>query len=264
MQPSNPPPPHVSPPGMWGTKLALRILQFIMAIALIGCGGSIVSTGVWDAWAIVMIGPQAVVSAVWSLSEGICILARGGRRGIHPGANVALDLLLWLGFVAGAVLVWIVGIGDYYDYYDYRGRGVQTRAAGLGQAMIGLGSTLTWVLPPLALAPLCRVWQGESSSANSSQQHPSLHDVCYRLRRDPPAQPRELSGGRLRGGYTVSAVSSVSSVLPPKPPVRPERGRHVPADAAPADVPTTEPNWGEGLDATGKEPSGTNDKSRVG
>lgn len=130
---------------MWATKLTFRIIQFVLAIALIGCGGSMLTSGVWEAWAILVVGPQAVVSAIWSLAEGICILARDGRRGIHPGANVALDLLLWLGFVAGSVVLGITGITVIYSYsyLDYLYYDGPTGGTGLGQALLGLAATLT-------------------------------------------------------------------------------------------------------------------------
>jgi hypothetical protein len=96
------------------------------------------------------------------LAEGICILVRGGRRGIHPGANVALDLLLWLGLVAGTVLLWLFGIStaltvsssSYWlddfsrdfgdDGYESVGEEI-LRVAAMGQALIGLAATLTCV-----------------------------------------------------------------------------------------------------------------------
>ncbi len=81
---------------------------------------------------------------------------RGGRRGIHPGANVALDLLLWMGLAAGTVVLWLLGIAavvgsataGYWDSYTYKYTGGNTSSklltvAGMGQALIGLGATLT-------------------------------------------------------------------------------------------------------------------------
>jgi hypothetical protein len=153
---------------MWGSKLALRILQFILALSLIGCAGSTISTATYlryveNGLSLLLNAPQAIVSAVWSLSDGICILARGGRRGIHPGANVALDLLLWMGCIVGVVIVSFFGIPatDYYlDTLDYRidryrlgtsgevTRAKVTAAAAMGQAMVGLGATLAWVMSP--------------------------------------------------------------------------------------------------------------------
>jgi hypothetical protein len=161
MEQAKPPPPHISPKGMWATKLALRVIQFALAIAIIGCVGSILSTGIWSVFTLIVITPQAAVSAIWSLAEGICILARGGRRGIHPGANVALDLLLWLGLVAGTILLWLFGIAtaltvssssywlddfnrDYSSYDGYESVAEEImRVAAMGQALIGLAATLT-------------------------------------------------------------------------------------------------------------------------
>ncbi|KAK4184199.1 hypothetical protein QBC35DRAFT_65653 [Podospora australis] len=118
---SNPPPPHVSPPGIWITKLLFRGVQIIFSIAMLGVMGAIVSVGVWSGFAYVLVAPATVVSICWALAEGICIIARRGRRGIHPGANVALDLLLWLGFVATTVSVWLLLDVTGWYYYDYYG-----------------------------------------------------------------------------------------------------------------------------------------------
>ncbi|KAH6617423.1 hypothetical protein F5144DRAFT_499053 [Chaetomium tenue] len=152
MEHTKPPPPHVSPTGMWASKLTLRVIQFALAIAIIGCVGSILSTGFWSIFVLVVIVPQAAVSVIWSLAEGICILARGGRRGIHPGANVGLDLVLWLGLVVGTIFLWLFGVASelyvgsssyyYGDDYDTAVE-VIGKVAALGQALIGLGATLT-------------------------------------------------------------------------------------------------------------------------
>ncbi|KAK4148484.1 hypothetical protein C8A00DRAFT_19694 [Chaetomidium leptoderma] len=153
-QAAKPPPPHVSPVGMWASKLALRIIQFALAVAVIGCVGSIVSTGIWSLPTLIVIMPQAVVSAIWSLSEGICVIVRGGRRGIHPGANVALDLLLWLGLAGGTVALWLLGIAtilvrdSFYGYGDFNRNYKRAyydygSVAAMGQALVGLAATLT-------------------------------------------------------------------------------------------------------------------------
>ena len=52
-------------------------------------------------------------------------MARRGHRGIHPGAVVAIDLLLWLGYVAGITLFGVMALydlsGSYSSsyYYDF-------------------------------------------------------------------------------------------------------------------------------------------------
>jgi hypothetical protein len=53
------------------------------------------------------------------VAEIICILARRGHRGIHPGAVVALDLILWLGFIATTVLYALFHLGDVFLYDTY-------------------------------------------------------------------------------------------------------------------------------------------------
>lgn len=68
---------------------------------------------------------------------------RAGHRGIHPGANVGLDLILWLAFAATTVINGLVGFGgsDYYDYY--------TDETGLftsGRVVIALGALETLVV----------------------------------------------------------------------------------------------------------------------
>lgn len=65
---------------------------------------------------------QAGACFIWDVAEGICIFARRGHRGIHPGAVVAMDLLLWLAFIVVAVfyaLYYLVGDYYYYDSYYY-------------------------------------------------------------------------------------------------------------------------------------------------
>ncbi|KAL2166319.1 hypothetical protein VTG60DRAFT_2951 [Thermothelomyces hinnuleus] len=58
----SPPPHHVSPKGMWNSKLALRFIQFTLATSLVGCVGSAYSVGFWDGIATVVILPQVAVS----------------------------------------------------------------------------------------------------------------------------------------------------------------------------------------------------------
>ena len=67
---------------------------------------------------------QAALSLIWSFSEIICIAVRGGHRGIHPGACVGLDLIIWLVFLVMVIIYALVGVlfrpyGSSYDYYGY-------------------------------------------------------------------------------------------------------------------------------------------------
>jgi hypothetical protein len=58
------------------------------------------------------------VTFVWSIAELICILARRGHRGIHPGAIVGLDLILWMGYVVTVVMFCYVGAFSYDSWYS--------------------------------------------------------------------------------------------------------------------------------------------------
>jgi hypothetical protein len=43
---------------MWASKLALRIIQFALAVAIIGCVGAILSPGLWTIYPLLVILPQ--------------------------------------------------------------------------------------------------------------------------------------------------------------------------------------------------------------
>jgi hypothetical protein len=49
------------------------------------------------------ISPQLTAVWIWDLAEGICILARNGKRGIHPGAIVGVDLIFWAAWMSAAI-----------------------------------------------------------------------------------------------------------------------------------------------------------------
>lgn len=63
---------------------------------------------------------------IWDVAECICIWKRGGHRGIHPGAVVAVDLFAWLGwgFVNLIVIPYsIIVTSDYYVSNHWNGDG---------------------------------------------------------------------------------------------------------------------------------------------
>jgi len=43
---------------------------------------------------------QVFVSVQWCIAELVCIIKLSGHRGIHPGANVGIDLAIWLVLMA--------------------------------------------------------------------------------------------------------------------------------------------------------------------
>jgi hypothetical protein len=54
-----PPPPHTSPKGMWMSKLTLRIIQFALSVAIIGCVAALIPTGIYEIAILIIITPQA-------------------------------------------------------------------------------------------------------------------------------------------------------------------------------------------------------------
>ncbi|KAK4099347.1 hypothetical protein N658DRAFT_517426 [Parathielavia hyrcaniae] len=126
------PPKYVSPPGTWKTKLGLRAASILFIIVLAGIGGSLATTPRVDTVMIiaVVLAPAIIVTFAWDVAEIVCILKRGGNRGIHPGAVVAIDLFAWLGWGCLLLFLWASGmatrpryvIEDYsgYDGANYR------------------------------------------------------------------------------------------------------------------------------------------------
>src|SRR5436853_2171818 len=62
-------PPHVSPKGMWVSKLCLRILSFIFCIALLGVGGTIASGGTFTIIPLICIAPSVCFSIETGLTK---------------------------------------------------------------------------------------------------------------------------------------------------------------------------------------------------
>ncbi|KAK7226045.1 hypothetical protein V2G26_014048 [Clonostachys chloroleuca] len=146
MAPQQLPPPHVSPKKTWGTKLGFRIASFIFCIVIIGLSAHQAASRYTYSWAyaLAFMVPPAVVSAIWNVAEVICILARRGRRGMHPAAIVSIDLLLWLGYVGLTVTYALVGWFDDYDYYYYSSSSSSSRyysySPGIIQAIVAFGA----------------------------------------------------------------------------------------------------------------------------
>jgi hypothetical protein len=130
-----PRPIHVSPTGIWATKLTLRAISMVFCIVIIGIGASVHSDlnavdYFFDSFTddhnyfypgpLLFLGPSATVAFVWSLAEAICICVRGGHRGIHPGACVGVDLILWLGFAGGSISMALAYTWIFSPYSTYQ------------------------------------------------------------------------------------------------------------------------------------------------
>lgn len=58
---------------------------------------------------------------IWDIAEGITLIVRRrSYKGIHPGACVGVDLVLWLalGALSGAMIP-VASYGDGYNYISY-------------------------------------------------------------------------------------------------------------------------------------------------
>ncbi|KAL2139465.1 hypothetical protein VTI28DRAFT_5132 [Corynascus sepedonium] len=120
------PPKYVSPPTTWRTKLGLRVASMVFLVILCGLGGSLATDSRvdGDTLMIVVLAPAAIVTFIWDVAESICIWKRGGHRGIHPGAIVAIDLIAWLGWAFVDLLLvpyTIVLSSGYYVDQTYGG-----------------------------------------------------------------------------------------------------------------------------------------------
>ncbi|KAK4133963.1 hypothetical protein BT67DRAFT_434565 [Trichocladium antarcticum] len=116
------PPHYISPSGTWRTKLCLRIASMVFLVLVAGLGGSIVSSSRVDVWYIrilVLLVPALVVTFGWDLAESLAIWFRAGRRGMHPGAVVAIDLLAWLGWVIVTFATVPISMNPEYYISDY-------------------------------------------------------------------------------------------------------------------------------------------------
>lgn len=112
-------PPFASQPRMipfdknwyWG-KIVLTAASLIFCIISLGISISISIGPGYGSWNITAywVAPFVIITAIWDIAELITIFACGKRdgaqhrRGIHPGAHVGVDLLIWLAGLFCALL----------------------------------------------------------------------------------------------------------------------------------------------------------------
>ncbi|RYP88808.1 hypothetical protein DL769_000235 [Monosporascus sp. CRB-8-3] len=106
------------------TKIIFHSFSIIFCIVVLGISIALSLNFYPSPFILLRTIPQAGVALCWSVAELITICARTGQRGIHPGAHVALHLLLWLGFCAslglnGLSLASMLIYSEYSEYYDY-------------------------------------------------------------------------------------------------------------------------------------------------
>ncbi|KAK8062501.1 hypothetical protein PG997_014598 [Apiospora hydei] len=109
--------PAVSRP--WhNAKIVLLSMSVVFSIVVIGISIALAVNPTVLSLQVVWVAPEAAVAIIWSVAEFVTLCARKNQRGIHPGAHVALHLLLWLAFVVAAGLTaYVVALNVEYDYY---------------------------------------------------------------------------------------------------------------------------------------------------
>ncbi|KAF2149163.1 hypothetical protein K461DRAFT_281517 [Myriangium duriaei CBS 260.36] len=125
----------------WSWKIAFRVILIVVGLIGIGCAASIVAgarTGsnyVLDyedaddfniTWTLITFS----VTIIWSAICILVLLLRRPPAPVHPGAQVGIDLVLWLAYVATALWATVAvinamswgtdgWIGDYSSYGHY-------------------------------------------------------------------------------------------------------------------------------------------------
>lgn len=119
----------VSSRGWTLAKLGLGGLGIIFGLVNVGLGAGIVEAqrpypadyGYFDA---ALALPPAVFSVIWNAAEIVVFVLRArdphGQRGIHPGANVGVHLIIWtVGAAAGGLIADNYAFDSLFDYWWY-------------------------------------------------------------------------------------------------------------------------------------------------
>ncbi|KAK4165477.1 hypothetical protein QBC43DRAFT_186142, partial [Cladorrhinum sp. PSN259] len=93
-----------SPGGIWISRLAVRTLQLISSIVMISLTANMLSNGLISMTTLAIAGSSAGPGIICTFIDALCIVCRKGHRSIHPGVNVALDLVLFLSFIG--TIIW--------------------------------------------------------------------------------------------------------------------------------------------------------------
>ncbi|KAI1327474.1 hypothetical protein F5Y16DRAFT_191007 [Xylariaceae sp. FL0255] len=106
--------------GWIGTRIALTAISIVLAIIILGLTAALTASE-WASFVALYGFVIAAVSIIWNSAELItyCVRVRKQtRRGIHPGAHVALHLVFWLvGILAIIFTVFILlSTADYTSY----------------------------------------------------------------------------------------------------------------------------------------------------
>ncbi|KAL2756390.1 hypothetical protein ACRALDRAFT_1081731 [Sodiomyces alcalophilus JCM 7366] len=116
------------------TKIVFRSFDLVFSIVVLGLAIYVI-LDMDDGLTMALCSPPAIAAIIWEVAEFITLCARGGRVGIHPGAHVALHLLIWL--------VWAISLGfEATSLYFYGIWGDYDDDLGALGAVVAFGSLL--------------------------------------------------------------------------------------------------------------------------
>ncbi|KAM5352028.1 hypothetical protein ACJ41O_004751 [Fusarium nematophilum] len=112
---------YVSSKGVWTARLCFRIFSVLSCIVLYGLAIAALYGSDPSVMPLIMIGSPAGVALIWSFVDCVMLCASRGHRGIHPGACVGVDLILWLGYAASMAIFCTFAPTSEDGYYQYPG-----------------------------------------------------------------------------------------------------------------------------------------------
>ncbi|KAF7562659.1 hypothetical protein G7046_g1463 [Stylonectria norvegica] len=102
--------------GWENTKIGLHAIDILFCIIALATTFSLIGKGGDYDFISLVCCPVLVVALIWDIAELITRCARKFKAGIHPGAHVALSLLIWMG---AAIVGGIEATSAAYMDYDY-------------------------------------------------------------------------------------------------------------------------------------------------
>lgn len=128
---------------LWIAKFILRITTLVVGLIAIGCtawafDGPISSYLEENRWLLPWQFISLGISVIWNIANIIVRLSR--PRPMHPGANVGVDLVLWLSLISTGLLALFAGLAnlsrsEVLSYYSYQ----SSRRGRLQRALHHLG-----------------------------------------------------------------------------------------------------------------------------
>ncbi|KAI8962987.1 hypothetical protein F5Y11DRAFT_172559 [Daldinia sp. FL1419] len=113
------------------TKVILVALSVISCAIVLGVSIALAANPDIQSYIVLWTAPQAGAALLWSGIDLVTTyVGKINHQTIHPGAHVAIQLLLWMGFVVGIgltayILSWALTFAShddrnaYPDYYEY-------------------------------------------------------------------------------------------------------------------------------------------------